>query len=49
MHWLGPYEIKYVTYGGVVHLQDLIGKEVKGMVNGSLLKLYRDNQPTNSQ
>jgi hypothetical protein len=49
MHWLGPYQIKSITDGGVVQLQDLAGKEVQGMVNGSRLKLYRDSQPTNSQ
>jgi hypothetical protein len=42
MHWIGPYQIKYVTDGGVVQLQYLTGKEVQGMVNGSQLKLYRD-------
>jgi hypothetical protein len=25
MHWLGPYEVKIVTYGGVVQLKDLGG------------------------
>jgi hypothetical protein len=48
MHWLGPYQIKYATDGGVVHMQDLTWKEVQGMVNGSRMKLYRDSQPTNS-
>jgi hypothetical protein len=48
MHWLGPYHIKYVTNRGDVQLQDLAGKEVQGMVNGSQLKLYRDSRPTNS-
>jgi hypothetical protein len=43
IHWLGPYEIKYVTDGGVVQLIHLAGKEMQGMVNGSRLKLYRDN------
>jgi hypothetical protein len=49
MHWLGPYEIKFVTDGGVVQLQDLTGKEIQGLVNGSRLKLYRDSRPTNPQ
>jgi hypothetical protein len=35
MHWLGPYEIKSITNGGVVQLQELAGKEVQGLVNGS--------------
>jgi hypothetical protein len=41
MHWLGPYQINTITDGGVVQLQDLAGKEVKRMVNGSQLKLYK--------
>jgi hypothetical protein len=47
MYWLGPYEIKYVTDGGVVQLQDLEGKEFQGMVNGSRMKLYREIRTTN--
>jgi hypothetical protein len=47
MHWLGPYEIKSITYGGVVKLQYLSGKEIQGLVNGSWLKLYRDGQHGN--
>jgi hypothetical protein len=49
MHWLGPYQIKTIIDGGVVQLQDITRKEFQGMVNGIRLKLYRDNQPTNSQ
>jgi hypothetical protein len=49
MHWLGTYEIKSFTDGGVVELQDLAGKEMQGMVNGSRLKMYRDSLPTNHQ
>jgi hypothetical protein len=49
MHWLGPYEINYVTDGGVVQLHDLIGKEMQGLVNGSRLKMYRDSRPNNPQ
>jgi hypothetical protein len=30
MHWLGPYQIKYVIDGGVVQLKDLEGKEIQG-------------------
>ena len=43
MHWLGPYEIKSITNGGVVQLHDLSGKELQGLVKGIQLKLYRDN------
>jgi hypothetical protein len=48
MHWLGPYEVNIVIDGGYVQLKDLGGIELKGMVNGSRLKLYKDNRPTNS-
>jgi hypothetical protein len=47
MHWLGPYEVKTIKFGGYVHLKDLGGTKMKGMINDSCLKLYRDNQPTN--
>jgi hypothetical protein len=49
MHWLGPYEIKYVTYGGSMHIKDLTRTKMQGMVNGIQLKLYRYRRPTNSQ
>jgi hypothetical protein len=42
MHYLGPYEIKFVTYGGVVYMQDLTRKEIQDLVNGVRLKLYKD-------
>jgi hypothetical protein len=49
-HWLGPYEIAYVTEGGVVQLKTLKGEWKEGLVNGSRLKLYYDNQlPRSSQ
>jgi hypothetical protein len=49
-HWLGPYEIAYVTEGGVVQLKTLNGEWKEGLVNGSQLKLYCDNQlPCSSQ
>jgi hypothetical protein len=43
MHWLGPYEVKSVTDGGVVQLIDLAGIELRGMINGIRLKLYKDS------
>jgi hypothetical protein len=43
MHWLGPYVIKYVTEAGVVQLEMLNGEVLGGLVNGSRLKLYRDD------
>ena len=50
MHWLGPYEIDYVTEGGDAQLNTLNGEWKEGLVNGSQLKLYYDNQlPHNSQ
>jgi hypothetical protein len=44
MHWLGPYEVKTVTDGGDVQLKDLGGTKIRGMINESRLKLYRDNR-----
>jgi hypothetical protein len=38
--------IKYVTEAGVVQLEMLNGEVLGGMVNGSRLKLYRDNRPS---
>jgi hypothetical protein len=35
MHWLGPYEVNTITYGGYVQLKDLEGTKLKGMINGS--------------
>jgi hypothetical protein len=49
MHWLGPYEITYVTEGGATQLKTLKGEWKEGLVNGNRLKLYYDNQlPRNS-
>jgi hypothetical protein len=45
MHWIGPYEVNIVTYGGVVQLKDLAGAYLKEMINGSQLKLYRGSRP----
>ena len=47
IHWPSPYQINSVTNGGVVKLQDLVGKEIQGLVNGSRLKMYRDIRPAN--
>jgi hypothetical protein len=48
-HWLGPYEISYVTEGGYAQLKTLNGEWKEGLVNGIRLKLYYDNQlPHNS-
>jgi hypothetical protein len=44
MHWLGPYEITYDTEGGVAQLRTLNEEWKEGLVNGSRLKLYYDNQ-----
>jgi hypothetical protein len=49
-HWLGPFEVSYVTEGGVAQLKTLNGEWKEGLVNGSRLKLYYDNQkPRSSQ
>jgi transposase InsO family protein len=42
-HWLGPYEIAYVTEGGATQLKTLNGEWKEGLVNGSWLKLYYEN------
>jgi hypothetical protein len=48
-HWLGPYEVAYVTEGGVTKLKTLNGEWKEGLVNESRLKLYYDNPvPRNS-
>jgi hypothetical protein len=44
MHWLGPYEVNIVTYGRAVQLKNLGGTKLRGMINGSRLKLYRDSR-----
>jgi hypothetical protein len=50
MHWLGPCEISYIIEGGVGQLKTLHGEWKEGLVNGSLLKLYYENQlPRSSQ
>jgi hypothetical protein len=49
-HCLGPYEVSYVTEGGATQLKTLNGEWKEGLVNGSQLKLYYDNQlPHRSQ
>jgi hypothetical protein len=48
-HWRGPYKVKYVTDGGAVHLRDIEGIDLRGMINGSRLKLYKDSRPPTSQ
>ena len=45
-HWLGPYQVKYVTAGEAVQLVKLNGEMFPTLVNGSRLKLYKDNPPT---
>jgi hypothetical protein len=35
MHWLGPYEVKYVTDDGDVQLRYLAGADLIGMIKGS--------------
>ena len=46
MHWLGPYQVKYVTSGGSFQLAKLNGEVFPTLVNGSRLKLYTDIPPT---
>jgi hypothetical protein len=46
MHWLGSYEVETIRDGGVVQLKDLGGAKIRGMINGSQLKLYKDSRPS---
>ena len=46
VHWLGPYQVKHVTSGGVVQLAKLNGEVFPTLVNGSRMKRYRDNHPS---
>jgi hypothetical protein len=43
IHWLGPYQLEAITNGADMQLKDLAGKNLRGLVNGSRLKLYRDS------
>jgi hypothetical protein len=45
MHWLGPYEVHTIIDGGAVQLKELGGIEIRGMINGSRLKMYKDSRP----
>jgi hypothetical protein len=47
MHWLGPYQVESITNGGVVQLKYLVEMNIKGLVNGSRMKLYQDSRPNN--
>ena len=44
MHWLGLYVIKDISDGGAVQLEKLHGEVFPGGINGSILKVYRDNR-----
>ena len=46
MHWLEPYQVRHVTEGGAINLANLDGTMLPTMVNGSRLKLYKDNPPS---
>ena len=41
MHWLGPYLVQSITFGGAVQLQQLDGVVLPKLVNGSRLNPYR--------
>jgi hypothetical protein len=48
-HWLGPYQVAYILEGAA-QLKTLNGEWKEGLMNGSRLKLYYENQlPHNSQ
>jgi len=44
MQWLGLYVIRSMKEEGVVQLEKVNGEIMEGLVNGSRLKLYRDNR-----
>jgi len=44
MHWLGPYLIKYVIEVCDVHLETLNGEVFGGLMDGSWLKISRDDR-----
>jgi hypothetical protein len=35
MHWLGPYQVEAITNGGDMQLKDIVGRNLRGLVNGS--------------
>lgn len=43
MHWLRPYVINDILDGGIVQLAKLNGEVFPGIINGSMLKVYRDD------
>lgn len=43
MHWLGYYVIKDISDGGIVQLAKLSGELFPGRINGSRLKVYKDD------
>ena len=45
-HWLGPYQIQYVTEGGAVQLSKLNRELLPMLINGSRLNLYSDSHST---
>lgn len=44
MYWMGPYTIHHVTDARVVQLKNLEGTLREGFINGSKLKISRDNR-----
>jgi hypothetical protein len=40
MHWLGPFLLVYISEVGATKLATLQGQPLKGLVNGSRLKVY---------
>ena len=41
MHWLGPYLVHSITFGGVVQLQQLDGAVLPTLINWSWFNPYR--------
>jgi hypothetical protein len=40
MHWLGPFHLVYISEVGATKMATLQGQPLKGLINGSRLKVY---------
>jgi hypothetical protein len=40
MCWLGPFHLVYISEVGVAKMETLQGQPLKGLINGSRLKVY---------
>jgi len=47
MRWLGPFFLVYITKAGETKISTLQGQPLKGLINGSRLKVYHGPQGSN--